>query len=531
MPAAGGLGYALSRVSRTAHWWWLWGALLVVGVVYLARIDHVAGLYVDDAWYLVLAKAIASGEGFRLVNAPAPGILPFYPPGLPAVLSLVFLAAPDFPDNVWPLKAVSVAAMLGVTALTVRWAERDRGLGGPSALALGVAVGLSPAFVFLVGATVMSEPVFTLLQLGSLVALERATDDDGRTMRRVAIAALLGAAAALVRTMAVVVLAACLLQLLARRRWRAAAVYAAVVVTLVGGWTWWAAAHAPDAAAQALMNDAIVHGYADHFWMRVAGYAESGTVTAAELPARILANLRMIAVNDAGALSAYPWFRTIEPLDAVPGTTRTALLSVVLGAATLVGWVAALRERVRPAELAVAATVAVALVWPFPPFRFLLPLLPVVLLYAATGLGVLGRVLVRRRIDVALRFAVLVVVVLVNARSDLEAIAALHRDPRPAWSRAFDENVAMLAWARDHLEPDAVVASHNPALVHLLTGRATVGYWDARTNLRLWRAAGATYWVDCWLTAAKYPDPARSGLPLVYRQDGPLALGIVRLPR
>ncbi|HEV7731784.1 MAG TPA: hypothetical protein VGR62_06465 [Candidatus Binatia bacterium] len=521
-------------MSRTAHSWWLWGALLTVGVTYLARIDHVAGLYVDDAWYLVLAKAIASGEGFRLINAPAPGILPFYPPGLPALLSLVFVVAPEFPGNVWLLKAVSVVAMLGVTVLTVRWGERDRGLGREAAVALGLAVGLSPAFVFLAGATVMSEPVFTLLQLGSLVALERATAEThgDLTMRRVVIAALLGAAAALVRTMAVVVLVACLLHLLATRRWRAAAVYGAIVGAVVGGWTWWAAAHAPDAAAQASMNDAIVHGYADHFWMRVAGYAESGTVTAAELPARVLANLRMIALNDAGALSAYPWFRTIEPLDAVPGTTWTAALSVVLGVATLVGWAAALRERVRPAELAVAATVLTALVWPFPPFRFLLPLLPIVLLSAATGLGLVGRLVARRRIDVAVRFAVLAAVVVVNAWSNGQSIVALHRDdPPPAWSRAFDENVAMLAWARDHLEPDAILASHNPALVHLLTGRTTVGYWDARTNLQRWRAAGARYWVDCWLTAVKYPDPARSGLPLVHRQDGPLALRIVRLPQ
>jgi hypothetical protein len=502
---------------------WLGGALLLVAAVYVARVDRVAGLYVDDAWYVLLAKAIASGDGFRLSNAPAPGILPFYPPGFPALLSLVFLVAPEFPQNVWLLKAVSIGAMLGVTVLAAAWG-RDRGLAPRTALLLALATVLSPAFVFLAGATVMSEPVFTLLQLGSLVALERAARDEATSLRLTALAAVLGGSAALVRTMAVGVLVASCGWLLATRRPRAALVYGAIVAAVVGAWTWWARAHAPDAAAQAVMNDAIVYGYADQFWMRIAGYAESGVTTAAELPARVWRNLRTLVLNDAGALVLYPWFRVLEPLAALPTTRWTAALSAVVAVPATIGLLAALRERVRPAELALAATVAIALVWPFPPFRFVLPLLPVILLATARGVGVLTRA------PHAASFAVLLVVAVANATSSVRAAVASHADdPPPAWTRAWDENVAMLSWVDAHLEPDAIVASHNPALVHLLTGRRTVGYWDARTNLRYWRRAGVRYWVDCWLAAQKYPDPARSGLPIVHRHDGDLALHVVRL--
>ena len=51
-----------------ARAFWLGGALLLVAATYAARVDRVAGLYVDDAWYVLLAKAIASGDGFRLLN-------------------------------------------------------------------------------------------------------------------------------------------------------------------------------------------------------------------------------------------------------------------------------------------------------------------------------------------------------------------------------------------------------------------------------------------------------------------------------
>jgi hypothetical protein len=323
--------------------------------------------------------------------------------------------------------------------------------------------------------------------------------------------------------MVIGVLAVSLLYLLLRRRGRAAFVYAAIVAVVVGGWTWFARAHAPDAGAQAVMNDAIVHGYAEQFWMRIAGYAESGVMGWADLPARIATNLRTLVLHDVGALVLYPWYRVLEPLDAIAPTGWSAALSAIVAVPTSIGLVAALRERARPAELAVLATVAITLVWPFPPFRFVLPLLPVILLATARGVGTLVRS------SRTVPRVVLVLLVVADEVGNARAAVALRSAERPAWSRAWDENVAQLAWVDAQLEPDAILASHNPALVHLLTGRRTVGYWDARTNLLLWRRAGVRYWIDCWITTAKYPDPARSGLPIVHRHDGELALHVVRV--
>jgi hypothetical protein len=75
--------------------------------VYALRVDNVVGMFRDDAWYALLGKAIASGNGYSLINAPNPGITPIYPPFFPFLLSLVFRAIPAFPEtsidygNVW----------------------------------------------------------------------------------------------------------------------------------------------------------------------------------------------------------------------------------------------------------------------------------------------------------------------------------------------------------------------------------------------------------------------------------------------
>ena len=120
-----------------------WVALfVVVGLAYLPRLDDVCGLFSDDAWYVLLARALATGEGYTLTNLPTPGVAPVYPPGFPLLLSLVFRMAPGFPGNVVLLKAVSIVSMAAVAVLTIRYCCRDQGFSFPTAwfVALATAV-------------------------------------------------------------------------------------------------------------------------------------------------------------------------------------------------------------------------------------------------------------------------------------------------------------------------------------------------------------------------------------------------------
>jgi len=78
------------------------GAVLLALAVYLVRLDLVVGQYVDDAWYMLLAQAIASGQGYHLISAPTPelaAILPAAPPGFPLLLAIVVGLMPAFPAN------------------------------------------------------------------------------------------------------------------------------------------------------------------------------------------------------------------------------------------------------------------------------------------------------------------------------------------------------------------------------------------------------------------------------------------------
>jgi hypothetical protein len=99
-------------------------AVVAVFAIYLLRLDPAAGLYVDDAWYIVLARALWQGDGFRLISSAATPILPAFPPGFAMILAPVVGMTAAFPANVIALKAVSIVAMAGVGLATYYYLSR-----------------------------------------------------------------------------------------------------------------------------------------------------------------------------------------------------------------------------------------------------------------------------------------------------------------------------------------------------------------------------------------------------------------------
>jgi len=505
-------------------------ALLAIAVpcvvaVYVLRLDRVVGLYTDDAWYVLLAKALASGAGYTLINSPSPGILPLYPPGFPALLSLVFRLAPQFPENVAWLKAVSVVAMLGVGAVTVRYFTRERGLSLAASAGLALATVLHPGFVFLATSTVMSECAFALLQWLTVVAVERTVRRGGSGAA--AMSGALASLAFLTRTVGVAVPVAAFAYLVKERRARAAAVFGVLVALLAGSWTLYAGAHAPTAEQRAQENTYVVDGYATAFWSKTAAFPNRGAATVADLPMRVWENTRELAEYDCGALGLYPVFRAVEPSEWVaPGGWRRAV-SLAFAALAAVGFAAVVRQRVTLTELLVPATLVITVLWPAYGFRFVLPLLPVFLFYVVTAVEQLACRLGRAGARLA-GGLVLTALAAVSAAANAGYLWSLAGPPaaRPSWIRTFDANHEMLLWVATHLPADALVVSPNPALVFLYTGRKALGSRAPGQNWERWQRLGVRYAVITGWRPLRPLRVATSRYPVLYR-SAPLNLVVL----
>jgi hypothetical protein len=516
-------------------------ALAISLCIYLLRMDGTVGQILDDAWYVLLAKALATGQGYTLINSPSPGIMPLYPPGFPFILSLFFRLSPQFPQNLWLLKSVSIAAMLGVGVATYYYFIRLRDLPHLPALGIATATTLGPGLVFLATSTVMSECVFTLLQLSSILVVEqcvRRQRDDVWKHALIVAGAGLASLAFLTRSVAVALILAVIVYLLKERLLRMTLVFVAGVILFAGPWMLYSRLHSPTAEQKAEQNHGyVVRGYAEQFWDRLAGHAPAGKVSPADLPARIGNNIVGIMTEDLGGMLVTPMFRSLnQGLGERPNAGRS-FLSFLLSLLVIAGFVFTLREKVTLAEITFALSLGIIVLWPFPPFRYVLPFLPFVIFHAVMGTRAI-RHFARRKsqtsegqgLPALVGFAVWLIVAL-NLYTNFDYIGRKFDDsPQrgPLWTRIFAENEPLLQWASQNLPAEGAIAGQNPALAYLYTGRKTVPLDNPAENWERWKAMNVRF-VMHTSPVPVADEPAESNYRVIYRSRGSLNLKIIDL--
>lgn len=477
------------------------GALLLFLLTYLLSVDRVVGMFVDDAWYVLLAKALATGQGYTLINSPSAGILPLYPPGFPWLLSLAYRLAPQFPQNVWLFKSISIAAMLGVGIVSYRYFVRYRGLPHYVALGIAAATAVSPPQVFFATTTVMAECVFMFSQLLAIVVIERCVrvGRSGRAWHYALLGAALASFAFLTRSIAFALIVAAFVYLVKERLLRAALTFAVGVVLFVGPWMLYVRMHAPTAEQRMEQGGLIVEDYMTHFWRIQAGEAYSGTASVKDISVRILMNTVRILRSDVGAVLAAPLSQLIKYKSPRGGEIFVFILSML----AIVGFVSVARERVTLAEIVVPLSLAIIVAWPWSPQRFVLPLSPFIIFYILIGLQVVHRFYQRwRQISNPRAHWVMIASVVwcavaINTLSNAKYVLSLHGPPSgyPGRIRNFEEAEEMFNWVRQTIPKEEVIATFNPALVHLYTGHKTIFPDNPTDNWGDWERPGVRYLV------------------------------------
>lgn len=524
--------------------WLLLGAAAVLAVlffvIYLQRLDHVVGLIVDDAWYVLLAKALATGQGYTLINSPTPGIQPFYPPFFPFLLSLLYRLSPNFPSNLWLLKSLSIAAMFGAGALSYFYFHRQRNV--PRWVALGIAghTALYPALVFLATSAVMSECLFTFIQLAAIVVIERCVSDkeNPNHWRRAALGGVIVALAVLTRSAGWGLVIGGVLYLFKEKLSRAGIVFIAVVAVIVGPWMLYSRAHAATLAQRDEQRGNIVQPYSVQLWQKVAGQPASGIITGVDLPDRVINNLTEITRYDIGGLAFYPLFRPLEPGESIRVGAEGRGISYFFAALALFGFIMIVRKRATFAELMLPFALMTTLLWGWEQFRLLLPLTPFVIFYVLAGtaeiIALFQKLTEQINIPQQWFFATALVWICVatNVYSNFDFIDRKN-SPSPAssskWIRSFNENEALIKYVAGNLPKDAVLASQNPALVHLYTGHKTVAFDEPATAWENWKKLGLRYVVQTSPYALGNPTPQENRFRIAYRQEGAFNLRVLDL--
>lgn len=471
---------------------------LAVGAVlpvYLLRIDSVAGLFVDDAWYMLLAESIASGQGYRLINSAAAQVLPTVPPGFALVLAPIVALVPGYPNYVILMKLLLVATTLA--AGVVCWLDfvRHRGIPTTDATLIVIASLLTPALVFLATSAVMAEGVFMLLQIGAVIAIERVSRRDAHDHVAPAVAAILSAAAMLVRSTGAALIAAAFVYLVIARRWRQTATFAAVLLLCMLPWQLYAYAHAPTDDERASHGGTMAATYSQLLTSeRFSDPTRAASSTS--LLTRAFDNVRVVFTKDLGAMLVPAVYRGPDEsgeevfsigragfgsMGAARGTMIISLAVAIIG---LIGWFASPSERFAVPALLIAATVPMVAPVTGQTYRYFVPLMPYILMFVWRGL----------RASRPARIAFLVVIGL----HALDHAGYIHQKltSTTPWIADWRDQQELLDWVRNSVPADQGIATTNPALIYLATGRKTVAVDNFGRNWERWRASGIRYMVN-----------------------------------
>lgn len=405
------------------------------------------GAFQDDAIYTVLAKALATGEGYRMINLPGSPHATHYPPGYPFFLSLLWRLSPSFPANIVLLKFAN-AVCLALAALGA-WAFARTRLGWstvPSALA--GAAGTLAIIVLLVTGVVLSEPMFMALLFPALLLAERAAASG--SVRMAIAAGLACGALALVRTLGAVIVPAALVVMLYRRNVRSAVALAAAAALCLVPWQLWLNAWQHEIPT-VLMGKYGAYGP----WM-AQGYREGGIAFARDVA---IANVQSIGrfLGYAFMPVATAWPRAIAFM--------TAFALAAVGAGFLV-------RRAVVTTLFLVAYFAAIVAWPFDPDRFVLALWPMLTICGLAGMAAIWRWRPAapgwrglRYVAIALSAAVVLGFGVYNARGYRnEWWASVQRD---AGRRAQP----IVEWVADSTSPSDVLMTDDDLTVYLYTGR------------------------------------------------------------
>jgi len=410
-------------------------AAAVLAPSYYAALQSPAtGIYHDDSVYLITSRSLAAGRGYRIESTPVPIPQTKYPILFPALLAGVWKISPEFPANLTLLRLVPFMAALVWFALSylLVWRQTANPV---LAACLTAALAASPQVIFLATA-ILSETTFAAFATATIYLLLKLN------RRSVLLAAVCAAGAYHTRSIGLGLILAGALAL----PWRDGLRFLALAGALALPWPIWQWLH-PVPASQYL---SAANYYNDY---------------------NVLANFTLVEKITIVARNLLYLPFSLQPLYGIAWGPVLGFLFVPFA-------LRGMRQLARPVLFYVLISLGLIAFWAWPPLRFLVPLLLLLLWMVASGLP--ARL-------VPLAYALLGVLTLHGAWASREI--SQHAAQNGFWIplnekvEAWPELLARLRWVERATGQSILVQSNLDPTIYLFTGRHAVRGFEQNASL------------------------------------------------
>ena len=470
---------------------------LVVIILWLLQWTPYLNVANDSGRYMVLGESLARTGDLRLLNDVRQPLDTLYPPGFPAIIAFWMRAlGRDAMGVILPVKLTLLALLLGILPLLYTLLERAR---LPRRyIAAGMLIAAACPALISYANEVMSEMPLVFLCLASVGLAERKGEKEKRRKGEweeiqegqepstlnsqlstkfsfspfllFSFSCLSASAAFLVRTSGIALLLAQIVWFWKRYGWKWGMGALLVTLVVVGGWLK-RNSHIVKAHPEIRYSS-----YVDQFTLKNPMQADSGRIP---LNARgILSRMKFGLPTYIGLIPRTPLY-----MMAPPRTGWLAMFYVIAVPLTLLMFVGIRGAWKRGLKLSVGFSLLfwfVAAMWPWQNARFLVPLIPFMILFLMLGVWAASEWLRKRSNAQSVQ-----IVQVIGAAALLIYFANVHwrvirQEHRPtllgyAFGRNRDEAgfYAACAWLRQNSNPREIAMGKPQYLLHLYAGNLT----------------------------------------------------------
>jgi len=411
------------------------------------------GFALDDGVYVSTAKALACGQGYRLINLPGAPFQKKYPILYPFLLSIIWRANPNFDSNVLVMKWLSVASAALAVSLgylyLVRWRYANRLCAATGALICSLSV------YYLEYATQpLSEAPFAVLNLCAMWILESYLRQSARPsrMQQIFTGFVLGVPC-LCRSAGGVLLPVALAVIARARRPLLLVVLGGALC--VGPWVMWSL------SGYDTQSKELIEGQNQDYLVEWERFSRLAPV--------------YIPTNFANAIGATGLILTGGSEKPNPFNLIVCLLVVCLSVWTWFSLGKDLRT-FSPLSAVLVAYLAVMSLWPWPVTRYLVPLLPLL-----SGLIVAALAKLLSRFMSARGSSITITVVTIGAvwgnaldvarKASMDCAHGLPSPPRWVSTTYWSSYENLFQWVRGHTPANCVLSAELDSMVYLYTHR------------------------------------------------------------
>jgi hypothetical protein len=422
----------------------------------------VLGLFHDDGVYAVVAKSLSEGKGYRITSLPTSPPQTKYPFVYSHLLSWIWRINPSFPENIPLLKAVNVGLFFAILVLSYFFYCKNSEKSVTDTCLYVLLVGGNVSVFFFTDFT-LSDTLFLALILLALL-LHDCPPYKSFCLGPVALISATVALAYLTRQAGGALILAGIIHFSAARRYRELFGYLFVLLVLISPWILWQFSH-----STYVPNSPLLHYY--------VSYESSAFLLLWSNPIQAIhilwGNLRYLIES----------FELIFLLPALPGLRF--LVYPLLAWGVYLSW----RKHSAFSSAFIFLYLLLILSWPFHPHRYVLPLIPFLVLFLVMGIQAaewhsMARVVSpwkKQLIAAFLRLPLVLIIALNLGWISLNLKRSNDHTTRGWYGRQFPYGwsgfVETFIWIKQHTGENDVLATAYDPMYYLYTGRRAVRPW------------------------------------------------------